>query len=778
MKLTTAVTGVQTEGLTETRDFSIKVTGKAFKILLDGLYADKVAAVIRELSTNAYDAHLALGLGSTPFVVHLPTIFAPTFTVRDFGVSMSHEQTMRLMSTVFDSTKDDSNNQVGAFGLGSKSPFALVDTFNLNVIKDGEKRMYSAYVGPDGVPAIALLGSEKTADTTGVEFQMSIAPKDVRAFKERAFRILQWFPTIPTVYEGTTKVTIAPPPVLTSGKGWQLLDASKWTGFSGAMARQGCVVYPLNPASIPSLSADHSALMGSPLVIDFAIGSLDVAASREALSYDVPTCKNIVARLNNVLTEIGDLYGKAIKDAPTLWEAGKKRREIHNTVGLPRALIGMVSNTKWKGTTPTATLDFSKLLVDIEKAGLTVEVNFWDNWRINRSALTVYFDMYAQNDARRPRWDYGDDSLAVYFTIANDRPSYEGRRIRMDIDAKNSKAAGPYRTPRAVTSAVCFVIANEADAKTILDLMGNPPSAGFTKDLTAPVIPARAPPPKRGTTKKEEVKVREISQVNGGYTAQPEKVIPLDGDALYLFSRDSTIQGLPGRLNTMDAHATFNEFCSVLDAASVVGAVPAGPIYIVSTIYQKRVEAFGKLKNFSDEVKAAMVDFDSKITKEVEQTNLVKLLAGDRWTNLIVANPRYGKLAADLKTGPLHAMHSLVVSQGYDTVLQNFLKTRDYPKCPNLSAMWSLRLLGVDGNTINERVQKDLNKNTNLLAITKASAACDAAYPLISGWDHHRLVDFKLQPAILQYIEALDRHRAPAPPAGPPPQAAATTASP
>ena len=45
-----------TGGLTENQTFKIKTTSKAFSILSDKLYSDKVSAVIRELCCNAYDS--------------------------------------------------------------------------------------------------------------------------------------------------------------------------------------------------------------------------------------------------------------------------------------------------------------------------------------------------------------------------------------------------------------------------------------------------------------------------------------------------------------------------------------------------------------------------------------------------------------------------------------------------------------------------------------------------------------------------------------------------
>ncbi len=131
MKYNPHLQPLETEGFGETRDYSIAATGKAFRNLMDGLYSRKIEAVVREISTNAQDSHTEAGWPTRPFLVQLPTVFRATFSVRDYGVGMPHAQVMDRYSTLFDSTKDQSNDQVGMLGLGSKSPFAYTDGFTL-----------------------------------------------------------------------------------------------------------------------------------------------------------------------------------------------------------------------------------------------------------------------------------------------------------------------------------------------------------------------------------------------------------------------------------------------------------------------------------------------------------------------------------------------------------------------------------------------------------------------------------------------------------------------
>src|SRR5574343_126832 len=135
---------VQTIGLDSTSGFKINATAKAFAILSSGLYANKIRAIVRELSCNAYDSHKAANKEHVPFKVVLPSPLDSTFSVQDFGLGLSEEQVFNLYTTYFESTKTQSNDYIGALGLGSKSPFSYTSSFLVTSIFEGVKSTYLA----------------------------------------------------------------------------------------------------------------------------------------------------------------------------------------------------------------------------------------------------------------------------------------------------------------------------------------------------------------------------------------------------------------------------------------------------------------------------------------------------------------------------------------------------------------------------------------------------------------------------------------------------------
>jgi HSP90 family molecular chaperone len=101
MKLDVDANEVILSNVGTTGEFRIKNSQKAFAILSSGLYSNKIRAIIRELSCNAVDSHVAAGKADIPFEVHLPTIFEPWFAVKDFGIGLTGDQVTSIYTTYF-----------------------------------------------------------------------------------------------------------------------------------------------------------------------------------------------------------------------------------------------------------------------------------------------------------------------------------------------------------------------------------------------------------------------------------------------------------------------------------------------------------------------------------------------------------------------------------------------------------------------------------------------------------------------------------------------------
>ena len=303
---------IESNGTLASNAFAIKTSPQAFQLLSSGLYTNKIQAVLRELGCNAVDAHMAAGVPKTPIEVKLPNALDKQFYVKDFGTGLSHDQIMRLYTTYFDSTKQASNDFIGGFGVGSKSPFAYTDSFTVESRFNGTKRIYSAYVNEDGIPTISQLMEEASTEPNGLTIGFPVKPEVINTFAKEAALTYKWFETPPTI-RGANLV-IDNTEGLRLGKLWLRSD-SNYGYNNNAAIRMGSVAYPVgtlfNNISLDDFDADseeHSCLLAarsllsrnSNWVVDLPIGSSLVAASREALQFD----KKSVASLKNALIPV------------------------------------------------------------------------------------------------------------------------------------------------------------------------------------------------------------------------------------------------------------------------------------------------------------------------------------------------------------------------------------------------------------------------------------------------------------------------------------------
>lgn len=289
--------------LGESKAFTIKVTGKAFDALINSLYSNKPLAVLRELATNAYDSHVERGNEDRPIEITLPSALNPVLTIRDYGVSMSHEMVMDRYSTLFDSTKDQSNEVTGMFGIGSKSPFAYTTTFGVRALLNGEARTYLIYLDAEGIPQISHVDTSTTDEEQGFEITVNVKAQDYNSFRVAAERVLLGF-------RGRTQPKVSGAPVdlgevVLSGSNWTLYRPT--TEYPSDYVQQGCVIYPLE-------SNYRVSTRRTQVVIEVPIGTVNVASSRESLAYDEKSRQAIDQLIVRVQEEI-KVEAKKLLDA-------------------------------------------------------------------------------------------------------------------------------------------------------------------------------------------------------------------------------------------------------------------------------------------------------------------------------------------------------------------------------------------------------------------------------------------------------------------------------
>lgn len=307
---------VEKSEMFEEQKFKIEASAKAFEILSSGLYSNKILAIIRELSCNAWDAQVASNNLTTPFLIHLPNQLEPHFAIRDYGTGLSKEDILNIYTSYFTSTKTTSNDFVGTLGLGSKSPFSYTDSFSVTSFFNGKKYVYNAFKNEQNLPSIVMMGEENTTEPNGLEVMFSVKRQDFYQFINEAQNVFQYFKLQPKIV-GATITPIVVEYFLTRSD-WGVRTHAY--GTYGAKAIMGSVAYPISDFP-DTLTNTERTILGLNIDINFKIGDLDISASREKLSYDITTKNNIKKKVAEIAKDIVSEIELKISTCKTLWEA-------------------------------------------------------------------------------------------------------------------------------------------------------------------------------------------------------------------------------------------------------------------------------------------------------------------------------------------------------------------------------------------------------------------------------------------------------------------------
>lgn len=352
MKLHETQATIETSGLeNKTHKFSVQESGKMFQILSSGIYSNKIAAVVRELACNAYDAHVMLGKQNVPFEIHVPSYKEAWFAVRDFGPGLNYDDVVTLFTTYGESTKTNCNSSIGAFGLGSKSPFAYTTAFMITSIHQGIKRIFNAFIAEDGVPKITMISEHNSQEESGIEIKVPVA-SEFNQFADECKKYLSYFNPRPILHNQEAHIHFKLDDRIPtfSGKNWRYYTINTYDSPRCTVV-QGHVPYEIKKTDVPA-GIEHAALEMIDKVmleIDFDIGDLDIAVSRESLSYDKQTITNLNEKLLVVRKELHSALTKYKMDLPgTGWENAIALKEFKEKNSQLFYLLNEDANNEFK----------------------------------------------------------------------------------------------------------------------------------------------------------------------------------------------------------------------------------------------------------------------------------------------------------------------------------------------------------------------------------------------------------------------------------------------
>jgi hypothetical protein len=314
---------------------------KYISSLLRNNYSDPILATVREIYANAIDANKLVGKTPESIQVHVPTRFSPTFSIRDFGPGLSHEEMFNLYTKYGKSTKRSDDASIGGFGIGRLAPLSYDSSgFSITSFKDGKKSIYQLYVNEENETKLDLIFSEETKEENGLLVSVSVKNTDIESFLSRIQSFFSTFDELPTLQNLSEKIVKIKP--ILEGNGWKITQFSIYTNPCNFVVMGG-IAYPLALSNI-TLSENNDDLQSiRGLYLYVPIGSVSLHHSRESLEYNTRTKNFLKDILQKVFEEIKDSIAQQFSKISCLHEANVKYSEIY--CGLPTNLARYLNST-------------------------------------------------------------------------------------------------------------------------------------------------------------------------------------------------------------------------------------------------------------------------------------------------------------------------------------------------------------------------------------------------------------------------------------------------
>lgn len=281
------------------------------QILSTNLYSDPIGSLIREYSSNAWDANVEAGNRDKPIEVGIQTTpdKGTYWYVTDLGPGLSPQRINDVYRKFGKSTKRNSNEAIGMMGLGKFSGLSYTNEIFITTRVDGVQYEYLMHKS-EGVPQIDLLITKLVDLPNGTTIKVNIKDwSDRRQFVQKTKEQLAFFENVYFNIDDQ----------LDLNEKFKVYKAKTFT-YSTLESRElrlkiGPVSYPIDwnviSKSTPLKNLSHE-LRG--LAINFNIGDLAITPNRESVLYNKQTLENITKAFEAVCTEIVELYNKNIAE--------------------------------------------------------------------------------------------------------------------------------------------------------------------------------------------------------------------------------------------------------------------------------------------------------------------------------------------------------------------------------------------------------------------------------------------------------------------------------
>jgi len=302
-------------------------------ILSTNLYSKPIESFIRETVSNAWDSHVEAGV-TDPVILDLlrdpeGDIYC---RIQDFGVGLSPERFNKIYRNIGSSSKRDSNNQIGGFGIGRFSALAYQDVVIITSCYNGTKYIYQMYKDGNSI-SIDMLHSSSTDERNGVEVKLQVKEKDFNNFEDAIANQLVYFQNLYVVCSVKTEGYIYNRKSYNIADSYNNFKVVKYDNFSVNNFQSltngnysdsmdlilGKVRYPIR---FDALDEDFGyEVRRKDITLNFDIGDLAVTPNREEILYNDTNIKKIEAKIFAAEQEILDIAeARSTADFTDMWQ--------------------------------------------------------------------------------------------------------------------------------------------------------------------------------------------------------------------------------------------------------------------------------------------------------------------------------------------------------------------------------------------------------------------------------------------------------------------------
>jgi len=302
-------------------------------ILSTNFYSMPEESFIREIVSNAWDAHVAAGNTNEPVII-LFNGSNKTITIRDYGTGLTEQEFQNLYCNIGASSKRNSNDYIGMWGLGHLTPMAVSNMATIVNYHNGKK--YTYIMTKDNNDIITnLVNTTDTNDRNGLEVSVNFNDTNIGKYI-KALDYIKFFPNVFAKYISESNENYHDKYkyinfCIKDFNEYKIKEYIYYKVLNTSVSNKillGNVLYPLNLKIVNNKYINEiNKLSTTGFVFKFNIGELNVTPNREAIQYTNETISNINNRIGEALKELNTNIKPVVekyKHCTNLWELKNK----------------------------------------------------------------------------------------------------------------------------------------------------------------------------------------------------------------------------------------------------------------------------------------------------------------------------------------------------------------------------------------------------------------------------------------------------------------------